>query len=153
MDNVKINSQNSKQSRIYVGAFKWQCDTLNMFFLECIATSYSFHANNLCSALKWPSDIINWFCVLSDWTNHCTTSYHEDGLWTCFTQIMCCSPWVSYFAVLTCFHTMWASLGLTVQLCQVLVCFIICSLRLITLKLFSRWFAPIKTSCLLFLTN
>ncbi|KAK2520361.1 palmitoyltransferase ZDHHC13 isoform X2 [Columba livia] len=53
------------------------------------------------------------------WTNHCTTSYHEDGLWTCFTQIMSCSPWVSYFSVLTYFHTTWASLGLTVQLCQI----------------------------------
>ncbi|KFQ53549.1 Palmitoyltransferase ZDHHC13, partial [Nestor notabilis] len=53
------------------------------------------------------------------WTSHCPTSYHQDGAWMYFTQIICCSPWVSYMFVLACFHTGWASLWLTVQLYQI----------------------------------
>ncbi|XP_065539502.1 palmitoyltransferase ZDHHC13 isoform X2 [Lathamus discolor] len=53
------------------------------------------------------------------WTNHCATSYHEDGAWTYFTQIIYCSPWVFYMFVLACFHTGWASLWLIVQLYQI----------------------------------
>ncbi|XP_065611473.1 palmitoyltransferase ZDHHC13 [Cyrtonyx montezumae] len=52
------------------------------------------------------------------WSNHCPTSYHADGAWTYFTQIAACSPWVSYIFMLTCFHTAWASLWLTIQLYQ-----------------------------------
>uniref|UniRef100_A0A8C9EYP0 Palmitoyltransferase n=1 Tax=Pavo cristatus TaxID=9049 RepID=A0A8C9EYP0_PAVCR len=57
------------------------------------------------------------------WSNHCVTSYHADGAWTYFTQITSCSPWVSYIFLLACFHTVWASLWLTIQLYQVLFCF------------------------------
>ncbi|XP_010141440.1 PREDICTED: palmitoyltransferase ZDHHC13 [Buceros rhinoceros silvestris] len=53
------------------------------------------------------------------WTNHCATSYHQDGAWTYFTQITLCSPWVSYISAVACFHTAWASLSLTVQLYQI----------------------------------
>ncbi|XP_009635359.1 palmitoyltransferase ZDHHC13 [Egretta garzetta] len=53
------------------------------------------------------------------WSNHCATSYHQDGAWTYFTQITCCSPWVSYIFLVACFHTLWASLWLTVQLFQI----------------------------------
>ncbi|NXG25588.1 ZDH13 Palmitoyltransferase, partial [Grallaria varia] len=53
------------------------------------------------------------------WSNHCATSYHEDGLWTFFTQVMYCSPWVSYIFTVACFHTVWASLWLIVQLYQI----------------------------------
>ncbi|NWH66804.1 ZDH13 Palmitoyltransferase, partial [Geococcyx californianus] len=53
------------------------------------------------------------------WSNHCTTSYHEDGAWMYFTQITYCSPWVSYIFTVACFHTVWASLWLTVQLYQI----------------------------------
>uniref|UniRef100_A0A8C3JCS2 Palmitoyltransferase n=1 Tax=Calidris pygmaea TaxID=425635 RepID=A0A8C3JCS2_9CHAR len=53
------------------------------------------------------------------WSNRCPTSYHRDGAWTCFTQIAYCSPWVSYIFAVACFHTVWASLGLTVQLYQI----------------------------------
>uniref|UniRef100_A0A8C6J064 Palmitoyltransferase n=1 Tax=Melopsittacus undulatus TaxID=13146 RepID=A0A8C6J064_MELUD len=53
------------------------------------------------------------------WTNHCATSYHQDGAWTYFTQIIYCSPWVSYMFALACFHTGWASLWLIVQLYQI----------------------------------
>ncbi|XP_075568760.1 palmitoyltransferase ZDHHC13 [Pelecanus crispus] len=53
------------------------------------------------------------------WSNHCTASYHQDGAWTYFTQIICCSPWVSYIFAVACFHTIWASLCLTVQLYQI----------------------------------
>ncbi|XP_009074540.1 PREDICTED: palmitoyltransferase ZDHHC13 [Acanthisitta chloris] len=53
------------------------------------------------------------------WSNHCATSYHQDGAWTYFTQIVYCSPWVAYIFTLTCFHTAWASLSLTVQLYQI----------------------------------
>ncbi|NXJ09361.1 ZDH13 Palmitoyltransferase, partial [Odontophorus gujanensis] len=53
------------------------------------------------------------------WSNHCPTSYHTDGAWTYLTQITACSPWVSYVFVLACFHTVWASLWLTIQLYQI----------------------------------
>ncbi|NXN42323.1 ZDH13 Palmitoyltransferase, partial [Rhinoptilus africanus] len=53
------------------------------------------------------------------WSNRCTTSYHQDGAWTYFTQIVYCSPWVSYIFAVACFHSLWASLGLTVQLYQI----------------------------------
>ncbi|KAM4667445.1 palmitoyltransferase ZDHHC13 [Amazona ochrocephala] len=53
------------------------------------------------------------------WTNHCATNYHQDGAWTYFTQIIYCSPWVSYMFALACFHTGWASLWLIVQLYQI----------------------------------
>ncbi|KFM01528.1 Palmitoyltransferase ZDHHC13, partial [Aptenodytes forsteri] len=53
------------------------------------------------------------------WSNHCATSYHQDGAWTYFTQITYCSPWVSYIFAVACFHTVWASLWLTVQLYQI----------------------------------
>ncbi|NWX97529.1 ZDH13 Palmitoyltransferase, partial [Nothoprocta ornata] len=53
------------------------------------------------------------------WSNHCTTSYREDGAWTYFTQLVYCSPWVFYIFTLACFHTMWASLLLITQLYQV----------------------------------
>ncbi|NXL02818.1 ZDH13 Palmitoyltransferase, partial [Mesembrinibis cayennensis] len=53
------------------------------------------------------------------WSRHCATSYHEDGAWTYFTQIIHCSPWVSYIFAVACVHTVWASLWLTVQLYQI----------------------------------
>ncbi|KGL94319.1 Palmitoyltransferase ZDHHC13, partial [Charadrius vociferus] len=53
------------------------------------------------------------------WSNHCATSYHQDGAWTYFTQIVYCSPWVSYVFAVACFHAVWASLGLIVQLYQI----------------------------------
>ncbi|NXW13630.1 ZDH13 Palmitoyltransferase, partial [Circaetus pectoralis] len=53
------------------------------------------------------------------WSSHCATSYHQDGAWAYFTQIIYCSPWVSYIFAVACFHTVWASLWLTVQLYQI----------------------------------
>ncbi|KAM6274712.1 palmitoyltransferase ZDHHC13 isoform 1-T1 [Porphyrio hochstetteri] len=53
------------------------------------------------------------------WSNHCATSYYQDGAWTYFTQITYCSPWVSYIFAITCFHTVWSSLWLMVQLYQI----------------------------------
>ncbi|XP_061855619.1 palmitoyltransferase ZDHHC13 isoform X2 [Colius striatus] len=53
------------------------------------------------------------------WSNHCVTSYQEDGAWTYFTQIMHCSPWIAYIFTLATFHTLWASMWLTVQLYQI----------------------------------
>ncbi|KAM6308258.1 palmitoyltransferase ZDHHC13 [Aegotheles albertisi] len=53
------------------------------------------------------------------WSNHCGTSYHRDGAWTYLTQIIYCSPWVFYIFTVACFHAVWASSWLTVQLCQV----------------------------------
>ncbi|NXA18533.1 ZDH13 Palmitoyltransferase, partial [Ibidorhyncha struthersii] len=53
------------------------------------------------------------------WSNHCATSYRQDGAWTYFTQIVYCSPWVGYIFAVACFHTVWASLGLAVQLYQI----------------------------------
>uniref|UniRef100_A0A8C5TJY8 Palmitoyltransferase n=1 Tax=Malurus cyaneus samueli TaxID=2593467 RepID=A0A8C5TJY8_9PASS len=57
--------------------------------------------------------------TLQYWSNHCATSYHRDGAWTYFTQTVSCSPWVSYISSVACFHTLWASLWLTVQLYQI----------------------------------
>ncbi|NXH18475.1 ZDH13 Palmitoyltransferase, partial [Bucco capensis] len=53
------------------------------------------------------------------WSNHCAASYRQDGAWIYFTQIMLCSPWVSYIFAVTCFHAGWASLSLIVQLYQI----------------------------------
>ncbi|XP_064368906.1 palmitoyltransferase ZDHHC13 isoform X3 [Dromaius novaehollandiae] len=53
------------------------------------------------------------------WSNHCATSYRQDGAWTYFTQIIYCSPWVFYIFLLACFHTVWASLLLIIQLYQI----------------------------------
>ncbi|GAB0189752.1 palmitoyltransferase ZDHHC13 [Grus japonensis] len=53
------------------------------------------------------------------WSNHCATSYYQDGAWTYFMQITYCSPWVSYIFAVTCFHAAWASLWLMVQLYQI----------------------------------
>uniref|UniRef100_A0A8C0G353 Palmitoyltransferase n=1 Tax=Bubo bubo TaxID=30461 RepID=A0A8C0G353_BUBBB len=53
------------------------------------------------------------------WSNHCATSYGQDGAWTYFTQIIHCSPWVFYIFTVACFHTVWASLWLVVQLYQI----------------------------------
>ncbi|XP_009459670.1 PREDICTED: palmitoyltransferase ZDHHC13 [Nipponia nippon] len=53
------------------------------------------------------------------WSKHCATSYYEVGAWTYFTQIIHCSPWVSYIFAVACVHTVWASLWLTVQLYQI----------------------------------
>ncbi|NXW56522.1 ZDH13 Palmitoyltransferase, partial [Eurystomus gularis] len=53
------------------------------------------------------------------WSNHCATSYRHDGAWTYVTQTILCSPWVSYIFAVACFHTVWASLSLTLQLYQI----------------------------------
>ncbi|NXI42311.1 ZDH13 Palmitoyltransferase, partial [Galbula dea] len=53
------------------------------------------------------------------WSKHCAASYHQDGAWTYLTQIMLCSPWVSYIFSVALFHAAWASLSLTVQLYQI----------------------------------
>ncbi|XP_035184658.1 palmitoyltransferase ZDHHC13 isoform X1 [Oxyura jamaicensis] len=53
------------------------------------------------------------------WSNHCSTSYHQDGAWTYVTQITYCSPWVSYIFMLACFHIAWTSFWLTIQLYQI----------------------------------
>ncbi|XP_062434028.1 palmitoyltransferase ZDHHC13 isoform X5 [Rhea pennata] len=53
------------------------------------------------------------------WSNHCPTTYRQDGAWTYFTQIIYCSPWVFYIFTLACFHTVWASLLLIIQLYQI----------------------------------
>ncbi|NXB10898.1 ZDH13 Palmitoyltransferase, partial [Cnemophilus loriae] len=57
--------------------------------------------------------------TLQYWSNHCAASYHQDGAWTYFTQTVSCSPWVSYISSVACFHTLWASLWLVVQLYQI----------------------------------
>ncbi|XP_037755888.1 palmitoyltransferase ZDHHC13 isoform X2 [Chelonia mydas] len=53
------------------------------------------------------------------WSEHCATTYQQDGAWTYFTQIVSCSPWVLYIFTLVCFHTSWASLMLIIQLYQI----------------------------------
>ncbi|NXC27195.1 ZDH13 Palmitoyltransferase, partial [Campylorhamphus procurvoides] len=53
------------------------------------------------------------------WSEHCPTSYYQDGVWTFFSQVVYCSPWVFYISAVASFHTVWASLWLTVQLYQI----------------------------------
>ncbi|KYO21893.1 palmitoyltransferase ZDHHC13 [Alligator mississippiensis] len=53
------------------------------------------------------------------WSEHCATTYQQDGAWTYFTQIVSCSPWVLYIFALVCSHTSWASLLLIIQLYQI----------------------------------
>uniref|UniRef100_A0A8D0H4C9 protein S-acyltransferase n=1 Tax=Sphenodon punctatus TaxID=8508 RepID=A0A8D0H4C9_SPHPU len=55
----------------------------------------------------------------SDWSEHCATTYQQKGAWTFLTQIVSCSPWVLYISVLVCFHALWASLLLIIQLYQI----------------------------------
>ncbi|XP_058662853.1 palmitoyltransferase ZDHHC13 isoform X2 [Ammospiza caudacuta] len=57
--------------------------------------------------------------TLQYWSNHCAANFHQDGAWMYFAQTVSCSPWVSYISSVTCFHTLWASLWLTVQLYQI----------------------------------
>ncbi|KAI1232784.1 hypothetical protein IHE44_0006625 [Lamprotornis superbus] len=59
------------------------------------------------------------FLTMTDWSNHCAASFHQDGVWTYFTQTMSCSPWISYISSVACFHTLWASGWLAVQLYQI----------------------------------
>ncbi|RLV94399.1 hypothetical protein DV515_00013177 [Chloebia gouldiae] len=56
--------------------------------------------------------------TLQYWSNHCAANFHQDGAWMYFTQTVSCSPWVSYISSVACFHTLWASVWLTVQLYQ-----------------------------------
>ncbi|XP_039581032.1 palmitoyltransferase ZDHHC13 isoform X2 [Passer montanus] len=57
--------------------------------------------------------------TLQYWSNHCAANFHQDGAWMYFTQTVSCSPWVSYVSSVACFHTLWASVWLTVQLYQI----------------------------------
>ncbi|XP_066407670.1 palmitoyltransferase ZDHHC13 isoform X3 [Molothrus aeneus] len=57
--------------------------------------------------------------TLQYWSNHCAANFHQDGAWMYFTQTVSCSPWVSYISSVACFHTLWASMWLTVQLYQI----------------------------------
>ncbi|KAL9849680.1 palmitoyltransferase ZDHHC13-like isoform 3-T3 [Geothlypis trichas] len=57
--------------------------------------------------------------TLQYWCEHCAANFLQDGAWTSFTQTVSCSPWVSYISSVACLHTLWASVGLTVQLYQI----------------------------------
>ncbi|XP_041263953.1 palmitoyltransferase ZDHHC13 isoform X4 [Onychostruthus taczanowskii] len=57
--------------------------------------------------------------TLQYWSNHCAANFHQDGAWMYFTQTVSCSPWVSYISSVAFFHTLWASVWLTVQLYQI----------------------------------
>ncbi|XP_036716912.1 palmitoyltransferase ZDHHC13 isoform X2 [Balaenoptera musculus] len=54
-----------------------------------------------------------------DWSNHCVTTFKEDGLWTYLNQIVACSPWVVYIFMLTSFHFSWSTFLLLNQLFQI----------------------------------
>ncbi|KAL9849038.1 palmitoyltransferase ZDHHC13 [Geothlypis trichas] len=57
--------------------------------------------------------------TLQYWCEHCAANFLQDGAWTSFTQTVSCSPWVSYISSVACLHTLWASVGLAVQLYQI----------------------------------
>ncbi|KAF3821926.1 hypothetical protein GH733_007300, partial [Mirounga leonina] len=54
-----------------------------------------------------------------DWSNHCATTFREDGLWTYLNQIVACSPWVLYIFMLAAFHFSWSTFLLLNQLFQI----------------------------------
>uniref|UniRef100_F7DFK8 Palmitoyltransferase n=1 Tax=Ornithorhynchus anatinus TaxID=9258 RepID=F7DFK8_ORNAN len=53
------------------------------------------------------------------WSNHCATTYKQDGVWTYVTQIASCSPWLVYIFFLVSFHASWASFLILNQLFQI----------------------------------
>ncbi|XP_051707823.1 palmitoyltransferase ZDHHC13 isoform X2 [Oryctolagus cuniculus] len=53
------------------------------------------------------------------WSNHCATTFREDGLWTYLSQIVACSPWVVYIFLLATFHFSWSTFLLINQLFQI----------------------------------
>ncbi|XP_064348582.1 palmitoyltransferase ZDHHC13 [Camelus dromedarius] len=53
------------------------------------------------------------------WSNHCATTFKEDGLWTYLNQIVACSPWVLYIFMLASFHFSWSTFLLINQLFQI----------------------------------
>lgn len=53
------------------------------------------------------------------WSNHCATTFKEDGLWTYLNQIVACSPWVLYIFMLAAFHFSWSTFLLINQLFQI----------------------------------
>ncbi|XP_012874996.1 PREDICTED: palmitoyltransferase ZDHHC13 [Dipodomys ordii] len=53
------------------------------------------------------------------WSNHCATTFREDGLWTYLNQIVACSPWVLYIFMLATFHFSWSTFLLINQLFQI----------------------------------
>lgn len=53
------------------------------------------------------------------WSNHCATTFKEDGLWTYLSQIVACSPWVLYIFMLAAFHFSWSTFLLINQLFQI----------------------------------
>lgn len=53
------------------------------------------------------------------WSNHCATTFKEDGLWTYLSQIVACSPWVLYIFLLAAFHFSWSTFLLINQLFQI----------------------------------
>ncbi|KAL0629210.1 Palmitoyltransferase ZDHHC13, partial [Plecturocebus cupreus] len=53
------------------------------------------------------------------WSNHCATTFKEDGLWTYLNQIVACSPWVLYILMLATFHFSWSTFLLLNQLFQI----------------------------------
>uniref|UniRef100_A0A7N4NMC3 Palmitoyltransferase n=1 Tax=Sarcophilus harrisii TaxID=9305 RepID=A0A7N4NMC3_SARHA len=55
------------------------------------------------------------------WSNHCTTTYSQDGAWTYLSQIVSCSPWVLYIFMLVSFHVSWSTFLLLNQFYQIVV--------------------------------
>ncbi|XP_047373375.1 palmitoyltransferase ZDHHC13 isoform X3 [Sciurus carolinensis] len=53
------------------------------------------------------------------WSNHCATTFKEDGLWTYLNQIVACSPWVLYIFMVAVFHFSWSTFLLINQLFQI----------------------------------
>ncbi|KAM4850130.1 palmitoyltransferase ZDHHC13 [Urocitellus parryii] len=53
------------------------------------------------------------------WSNHCATTFKEDGLWTYLNQIVACSPWVLYIFGVAIFHFSWSTFLLINQLFQI----------------------------------
>lgn len=69
----------------------------------------------------WQSSLLHILLVFPfhDWSNHCATTFKEDGLWTYLNQIVACSPWVLYILMLATFHFSWSTFLLLNQLFQI----------------------------------
>ncbi|XP_021119571.1 palmitoyltransferase ZDHHC13 isoform X3 [Heterocephalus glaber] len=97
------------------------CLDFRTFCTSCLIRkplrSFHCHVCNACVARYDQHCVWTGRCV--DWSNHCATTFREDGLWTYLSQIVACSPWVLYIFMLATFHFSWSTFLLMNQLFQI----------------------------------
>ncbi|XP_027622643.1 palmitoyltransferase ZDHHC13 isoform X2 [Tupaia chinensis] len=97
------------------------CLDFRTFCTSCLIRkplrSLHCHVCNSCVARYDQHCLWTGRCI--DWSNHCATTFREDGLWAYLNQIVSCSPWVLYIFVLAAFHFSWSTFLLLNQLFQI----------------------------------